>query len=233
MPTSAINKYTTPESTAKPVVAEDLKKIVDQLMLGDVMYFATATERTTTFAALGVSPPKGAVSYVADVDRFERYNGGWAPLPLNETLDAVDISLGGTLYTTSGATELDIGRLANVNVGLISGQLYRNDVYLITTRTAAADEFLLRLRQGAPTPGGTLVAEEIIYGEVSTSGQEAIAPLLWSWSSASVTTTLYLSIARNSGSGTMSVFGQLGTRSRPMNILTRLGPSSRYRTINS
>lgn len=232
MPTSAINKYTTPESTAKPVVAEDLKKIVDQMMLGDTMYFTSVTERTTVFASLGISPPKGAISYLADLDRYDRYNGGWGPLPLNETVDAVDIGFGGTLYTTSGSTELDIGRLANVNVGLISGQFYRNDIYLITTRTTAADEFLVRLRQGTPV-SGTLLAEEIIYGEASTSGQEAIAPLLWSWASANVTTTLYLSVARNSGGGTMSVFGQLGTRSRPMNILTRLGPSSRYRTISS
>lgn len=231
MPTTLINKYTGPESTAKPVVAEDLKKIMDQMMLGDVMYFAGATERTTTFAALGISPPQGAVSYLADVDRYERYSGGWGPLPLSELVDAVDIGFGVT-STTSGANELDIGRLANVNVQLINGQAYRNEVYLITTRSTASDEFIVRIRQGTPV-SGTLLAEQIIYGEVNTSGQEAIAPLLWSWSSATVTTTLYLSVIRNSGAGTMTVFGQLGTRGRSLNMLTRLGPSSRYRTISS
>jgi hypothetical protein len=231
VPTSAINKYVTPESTAKPVVAEDLKKIVDQMMLGDVMYFASVAERTTTFAALGVSPPKGAVSYLADVDRYERYSGGWGPLPLNEVIDAVDIGFGVT-STTSAAAELDIGRLANVNVPLVNGQFYRNDVYLITTRTTASDEFVVRLRQGTPV-SGTLLAEQIIYGEVNTSGQEAIAPLLWSWASASVTTTLYVSVVRNSGAGSMTIYGQLGTRGRSLNILTRCGPSSRYRTISS
>jgi hypothetical protein len=232
VPTSKINSYVTPESTDKPVVAEDLAKIVNQMMLGDVMYFASTAERTAVFAALGVSPPKGAVSYLADLDRYERYNAGWGPLPLAELVDAVDIGIGITPYTTSGSTELDIGRLANTNVQLINGQLYRNDAYLITTRTTAADEFLVRIRQGTPV-SGALLAEEIIYGEANTSGQEAIAPLLWAWSSATVTTTLYLSVARNSGGGTMSVFGQLGTRARPMNILTRCGPSSRYRTISS
>lgn len=232
MPVSEVNKYVTPEGTAKPVVAEDLAKIVKQMMLGDVMFFASEAERNATFGTLGFAPPQGAVSYIANLDRYDRYNGAWGPLPLNETVDAVDIGFGGTLYTTSGTTELDIGRLANINVQLINGQFYRNDIYLITTRTTAADEFVVRLRQGTPV-SGTLLAEEIIYGEASTSGQEAIAPLLWSWASATVTTTLYLSVARNSGGGTMSVFGQLGTRSRPLNILTRCGPSSRYRTISS
>lgn len=81
MPTSEINAYTTPEGTAKAATHEDLRNLVKQMMQGDVMRFASTSERTTVFDALKVSPPKGAVSYLQDVKAYESYNGtAWATL---------------------------------------------------------------------------------------------------------------------------------------------------------
>lgn len=75
MPTSQVNAYVTPESTGQPVVHEDLAKLVKQMMLGDVMRFASHLERAAAFTTLGVAPPVGSLSHRADTGVCERYTG--------------------------------------------------------------------------------------------------------------------------------------------------------------
>lgn len=114
MPTSKINSYTTPSGLARPVVHEDLVKIVDQMMLGDVMYFTNAGERTAVFTTLAITPPEGALSYLRDTNRYYTYNGtGWACLtPITYESDVTstltlstteaDFAAGGTITFTTG-----------------------------------------------------------------------------------------------------------------------------------
>jgi hypothetical protein len=227
--TSEINAITVPDSGSKPVVHEDLLKIVRQMVQHEVMTFANAAERTAVFGTLGITPNEGAYSYLQDVDRFEVYNGGWMPLDYQELIDAVDMTFAGS-YVTSAAVELDIGRLAHTSVGVINGQLYKHDIQLVTSRTTITEEFEIRLRKGTPLTG-TLLAAVTGWVVTSTAGQQIIASLLWPCT-LTETTTLYLSVQGTAAAGELTVYSQIGVRSRSQSVMTRMGRSSRYRTIS-
>lgn len=143
-------------------------------------------------------------------------------------MDAVNISATGGLYTTSGTTELDIGRLAHTSIAIDASRLYRTDVQMITTRTVASDEFELRIRQGTAV-SGTLLASRPAYAAPTTNGHLVKVSLLWVPAS-STTTTVFLSIVRATGTGTLSVFGST-TLGRSQSVLSQLGPATRFRTI--
>lgn len=76
---SIINGYVTPRTTGKAVVPEDLYKLVAQMALGDVMYFASVADRTTKLAKLLAAglgaPPKGSICHLADSDQHFRWTG--------------------------------------------------------------------------------------------------------------------------------------------------------------
>lgn len=231
MANTEINGIVVPDSGSKPVVHEDLLKIARQQVLHEVMTFANAAERTAVFVTLVITPNEGAFSYLQDVDRFEVYNGGWIPLDYQETVDAVDIQLtpGVALYTTSGATELDLGRLAHVSVPWISGQFYTHKLQILTSRSVAAEEYEFKLRDATPL-SGTIMARGTAFVVGSTAGQQVNLSLSYA-APATKTTTVYLSVVRSAGTGAMSVYGTLATASRSESIMTRMGRATRYRTI--
>lgn len=119
MPTSEINAYLTPESTAKPVVHEDLIKLVRQMMIGDVMRFATADARTAIFADLGTGPPRGALSYLESLDWHEWYDGtNWVALPGTQIAESL-LKADSDDVDTTAATEI-----MTVTASLAAGHVY-------------------------------------------------------------------------------------------------------------
>jgi hypothetical protein len=229
--TSEINSIVCMDASGQPVTHEDVLNIVRQLVRHEIMEFASVASRTAILATLNYTPNKGATCYLQTEGRYEVYSGGWQLWDYSELVDAVDTNVAATTVTTSGATELDLGRLAHLNVAVRANQTYLHTITLNTSRTVAGDEFELRLRQGTALVG-TILATSMDWGKPSTAGQPTRADLLWT-PAADATTSVYLSVVRNSGgTGTLSVyFSQFGTRGRCQSIMTRLGPSARYRTI--
>lgn len=87
MGVSAINNYETPDSTKRPVVHEDLVKLVNQMMLGDIGRFTNAAHRTATFGTLGISPSPGMMSHLFDTGLYYTYSlsGVWQPIDVVKT----------------------------------------------------------------------------------------------------------------------------------------------------
>lgn len=155
MPVSRINKYVTPESTAKPVVAEDLAKIVDQMSLGDIMYFANEAERSAVFAALGVSPPKGALCYLQNRGWYESYNGtAWLAL-LSTAVTKMD-------------EQVLTGAAASVTFPAISGALRHLLIRAQCRSNTAANSSDLRLQFNGDT--GASYYAQAAYGQAASAG---------------------------------------------------------------
>lgn len=100
MPTTLINDYTSPESTGKPVVHEDLVKIMNQMMLGDVMTFTTSVQRTAIFATLARNPRVGSMSVLTSTGAVERWTGSaWVAASIPNAASG-----GGSLTATESLT---------------------------------------------------------------------------------------------------------------------------------
>jgi hypothetical protein len=82
MPTTVINAITTPESTARPVVHEDLAALARQLSVHDTIICLNDADRTAKLAALGVTPSPGWMSYLISPGRLDVYRTttGWTEL---------------------------------------------------------------------------------------------------------------------------------------------------------
>lgn len=108
MGNSLINDYYTPESTGKPVVHEDLAKLVKQMMQGDVMRFTSSTHRTAIFTTLATNPPVGAMSVLTSTGAVERWTGtAWvsASIP-NAASGGGSLSASESLTTTAAYVDM-------------------------------------------------------------------------------------------------------------------------------
>lgn len=80
MGSTVINGYTYPEATDQPVTPTDLRRALEEVARGGIMFFASSAARTTAFATLGISPSAGMMSYLINVGRHELYDGAaWKP----------------------------------------------------------------------------------------------------------------------------------------------------------
>lgn len=148
---------------------------------------------------------------------------------VNTVIDAIQTNVSAT-DTTSGTTELNLSRLVSGSLTVSTDRLYQTDIQIITTRSVGADEFEFRLRQTTAL-SGTVVGSAIAWATSSTAGQMVKATILWTPAS-STTTTFHLSVVRNSGSGTMSVFyANFGQIHRTQVVHRRVGINTLLRTI--
>jgi hypothetical protein len=114
MRVSVINSIVTPRSTSKAATHEDLARLADQLATRSIMDFASSAARTVAFTKLGVSPPKGGVSYLQDVQAFEFYTGtAWVGLAGNWANYAVAWTAVGVAPSIGNGSQ--IGRWSRFN----------------------------------------------------------------------------------------------------------------------
>lgn len=134
MPTSQINAYRTPESTGSPVIHEDLANLVEQMMQGDVMRFANSTERTAVFTTLGSNPPVGALSYLIDADRYERWGGSaWGPFGLPNGAALSNVTGAGTTTSGSYANLPAVSSFSFTKLGSSTGIIVAVNLLALTT----------------------------------------------------------------------------------------------------
>lgn len=147
----------------------------------------------------------------------------------DQVVDALQTNVAAT-DTTSGSGELNLSRLVSKSLDLDTTELYLTDIQLITSRTTATNEFEFRLRQGTAL-SGTVVASCIAWGVSVTTGKLVRGRMLWT-PAATETATLHLSVIRNSGLGTMTIFYQtFGQKTRSSVVHRRIGDSTLLRTI--
>lgn len=144
MPTTRIGSLTTPEGVARPLVAEDLRRLADQVSLaGIVMRFANATDRDAAFASLGISPSVGMICHLADVDRFRRWTGSaWAGLRPDPTTNVLSSSHGATTSETTFLT---------ASFTVAAGDVIRVEVSGESVSNGADRQLTVRLKEDGVT----------------------------------------------------------------------------------
>lgn len=204
MASSTINGYTVPDGTSRPVVHEDLDLLVEQMSQGDVMRFASSTQRTAAFALLGYTPPTGALSYLIDVGRYEKYSGtAWVP------------AAGGNYITHEEVTTGSVGSASTTEVLVksltwtaVSGLRYKYQVCGVWFGNNVGDQLGFRIRYAAGasvTSAGTQAGGDQAYDITSALKYAPLAQQRWTPSNLVGQYTIGLFIRRTSGAGTVSV----------------------------
>lgn len=189
--------------------------------------FASSAARASAITA----PVEGMVTYLADSDMLYTYDGSaWQRANMNNTLDSCDTTTAGDIVTGVTTTETDIPDLALGAISVVDAELYRIDVRLIAINTVATDEFTLRIRKGTATPTGTLIAEWNIHQPGHTDYYEFSSWRMWECA-ATESTTLYVSVIRSAGSGSISVYGQPGASNNSGAAIQRVGYTANHRLV--
>lgn len=203
MPTTLINSITLPESTSKPVVHEDLIRITNQMVLGDVMRFASATERDTVFTTLAISPPTGSVCYLADVARHFYYTGAaWTAAVKGQVLEQTRVTSSGSITTTETVVD-------SFTFTAVAGCNYRVS-YESSGQSSVVNDLIkvqMRYKAGStPDITGTIFTSKILNADIAGKGAlfsiTKALPVLTPGPYVVVATML-----RNSGSGNVVSFG--------------------------
>lgn len=214
MATSKINSITTPEGTAPAPIHEYLASIVEQMVQHEIMTFSSSTERSNAFTTLGITPLKGALSYLQDVGRYEYYNGtgatGWVELLSTGSI----VSHGHRITNSAGSTTTVVGVLRLDDVPVKMGRVYKiqtSQLHLLST--VADDHVEARITyttDGSPAgiasttlPGGRS------QGRLSVNagfGEDRSIQTLYSPPS-DLDLSLLLCVRRDSGSGSASIAG--------------------------
>lgn len=205
MPTSLINAYLTPESTQQPVVHEDLANLVEQMMQGDVMRFATTAARTAAFATLGFSPPNGAMSHLLDAHRFEWFNGtSWCPMPGQRIAR-------GRRESNSTTTTTEVGVLRLDDHAVIAGVSYTVHTSAVLPFSSVANDYIgvnVRYTTDGSTPSTASTAMIATQMRCTGAGGNETSKITVGYVPATdLTLSLLLTISRVSGTGSVGLTG--------------------------
>lgn len=176
-----------------------------------------------TFGISMVGPlAVGARVYVMSVPPAGQYVLGYAVFP--GLVDGVNV-ISGTLISGVSA-ETDIPNLA------LSGPVKSGYTYLVTVQahfavTTTTDDWQLFVRRDTALTGTNLL-------DARWSGDDLIGTRIWQWPltvTVTETLSLFFSVARAAGAGTISVFGSPnGTLVRTHARLEAISPSGLWRT---
>ncbi|MEV4417035.1 hypothetical protein [Catellatospora sp. NPDC049609] len=206
MPTTEINSITTPESTSSPTVHEDLARLANQLVLNQIMRFANSAARTVAFTRLGVSPHHGAVSFLADVRRYEQYNGvAWVPMVSGL------IARGQRTTNSAATTTTEIGVLRIDNIPILGGYAYTILTSALSLHSSVAGD-RLRATVRADTTGAPATVGSTVLGltqdQCDTTANPPTQPATCElYPTVDGTLSLWLGVQRQGGTGNVDILG--------------------------
>lgn len=156
-----------------------------------------------TFATSMVGPlAVGARVFALEVPPAGLYVVGYVVFP--GLVDGVNVTSGGLVSGVSAET--DVPQLA------LSGRVWSGHTYVMTVQahcsvTVTTDDWQVLVRRDAAAPGGTQVFD------ARWSGDDLVGTRVWQWpfiATVSEDLSLFVSVARTAGTGTISVFGSPG-----------------------
>ena len=135
---------------------------------------------------------------------------------------------GGPIATTSGTTELDLTKLQLTGLTLTTGRYYEARYQITFTKTVAGDSFDIKLRANTAV-SGTQIAQHGFNPTNGFTGGLLEFGLMFkgdvSYGS------IYLSVVRTGGTGTLSYYGMSGTFSRTWAQLWDRGDTDNWADI--
>jgi hypothetical protein len=132
---------------------------------------------------------------------------------------------GGPIATTSGTTELDLAKLQLTGLTLVTGRYYEARYQIVFTKTVAGDTFDLKLRVNTATSGTQIGQHGFNFTDGLTGGLREFSLMFKGDASY---TSLYLSVVRATGTGTLSYYGMTGGFSRAWAQLWDRGDSDNW-----
>ncbi len=218
MANAAFNGIVVPDATAKGTTHEHLLRIVNQMLTGQVLFFANTADRAVQLAnaerVFGVVPRKGTVCYLEDRKRHETYDGsGWAPLPGL----AADCSYttAGDLASTTGAETAMAAWTADASFTIRNARIYALTCQCLVYNTAGAfgtiERAQIRVRKAVNSTSAQQLS--IILKETYGSGVGGATGVHWvsyiaNTTGADLTNVhLGLTVERTTGANTNRIYG--------------------------
>lgn len=159
----------------------------------------------------------------------QRLTAGQLNDATQKTLKSIEVSQAGIIATTSGTTELDVPKLGLGPVPLVNGGLYQFESRFTLQNSNGTDEYTVRVRRDTALTGA-IVTTWVVYAPGTTAGY-----LFVDWadviSAADENVQYFTSFQRASGSGTLSVYGQLSSTNRSGIKMSRAGYSSEFQVV--
>lgn len=136
---------------------------------------------------------------------------------------------GNPVATTSGTTELDLSKYALTGLALITGRYYLLRANVTYTKTVAGDGFDFKVRANTAV-SGTQVAVTGFNPTESGGGAEKTFEFIFKGDA--TWTSLFLSVVRTAGTGTLSYYGAQGSNAyRAWVELRDLGDSDNWTDV--
>jgi hypothetical protein len=139
----------------------------------------------------------------------------------------VRVTAAGSIATTSGTTELDLAKYQLTGLTLVAGRYYIVRPRIAFTKTVAGDVFDVRLRANTAV-SGTMIGLVSDLGSGVAAGSEE-APMMFLGSASY--TSLYVSVVRISGTGTLTYLGTNGGFTRSYNMLEDKGDADNWTDV--
>lgn len=159
----------------------------------------------------------------------QRLTAGQLNDATQKTLDSVQVGTAGVVVGGIGATETNVAQMRLGPVDLVAGGLYYFDVSLIFQQTVTTDEFTMRIRRDTALTG-TLVSEWGLYVALTTAGTRRSLWKDFTSSVADPAVQFFCSFIRTAGTGTVSIYGSLGSVNKTSVAIRRDGYASEFRT---
>lgn len=175
--------------------------------------YASASDRT----ARNPTPQVNELSVRADNPGFYEYWSGsaWLPEGGKSALKLVKgiriTNTGGPIATTSGTNELDLAKYQIPSVSLSSGRYYEARYAVTFTKSVASDTFDIRLRVNTAVSGTQIGQLGFDITDGRAGGYREFSFIFVGDPSY---TSIYLSVVRSAGSGTLSYYGTAGSNNR-------------------
>jgi len=140
-------------------------------------------------------------------------------------VDGVNVTTSGAIVATVSA-ETDISQLA-LSGTVKAGYAYLIAVQIVNTVTTTTDDWNMNVRRDTAVTGPVLARAQ-------WSGDDVVGTHYFTWpfvATVDETLSLFFSVVRGAGGGTISVFGaEVGSINRTMSFLALSAPSSLWRT---
>lgn len=219
MGTTELLKIVTPDAPLQPVVHEDLIKIVRQSERYSVIPFANETERTAVYTILGITPHKGAISYLQNRVRNEFFDGTqW--VPETGTILAYGERTSDKVFT---GTEIGVLRLDGVQMFAGYRYIIRSSVLGLSMSTSGdtGQAFLRYRTDNNPAGTGDTIMQQADVNANSTFVARNSCTFSEPYvASANGTLSVLLSLGRSGGAGNITMSG---SATRPIRLYIEQG----------
>lgn len=170
--------------------------------------------------------PTFYIGYVPVTDLQTVTDQAWRGIPIKGV--RINTPGPGAVATTSATTEMDLAKHAITGLTMTTGRYYLFRAMVTFTKTVGSDTFDLKLRANTPVSGTQIGLYGQNFTDALTGGCRVTEFLFVGDASY---TSLYLSVVRTAGTGTLSYYGQQSGFNRSWSALHDQGDTDNWTDV--